>query len=106
MIRTPHSLTVYHAEALIAGSAVVGTERTEGQAFLGQVTPMSAKESFEKWGLEIARPHLLLTPLANRGLFKEGDHLGFDGREFIVKAVMVWNALPGADCVQAALEEI
>lgn len=102
----PHSWTVQIASEVIQSDDVLGTDRTAGATIRGQITPMAANVAYEKWGLELNRPHLALMGTEYEGVFKTGDWFEMNGRLFSVKAIKVWNALPGVNCLEAALEEI
>lgn len=102
----PHSWTLVSASELIQSDTVVGTDHDPSITMRGQITPMSASASYEKWGLELSRPHLALTGLEHQDDVKVGDRFEMSGRKFTVKAKKIWNGLPGADCLEIALEEI
>lgn len=102
----PHVLGVYSASEIEASGNVLGTERIASTSVTGQLTPMSARQLTESWGIEIERPHLFLCDLADRGLVNEGDWLTHGDRKFFVRTKQIWDAEPSTACCAFALEEM
>lgn len=109
LFRKPHTLTLIEAVELVDGGGVVETTDHEATAVTvrGQVTPESAATVFERYGVEVSRPHLFMFNTADVDLVQIGNRFALGARTFVVRAgPNIWNAESRTEHATAILEEI
>lgn len=103
---TPQTFTIYSALEVVMSGEVVDTERVSGVTVRGQITPERTSKAYENWGLDLKRPHLLMLKITDKDRLKAGDYVHYGPRRFYCHAVKLWEAVSGANGVEAMLEEM
>ena len=108
LLLKPHTVAVQPAEEVLdALGTVVGPDFRTGSSVKGQLTPEASTSVFERWGLELLRPHLFLCDAPDAVLFKTGYRVTFAGRTFRVMAdPKVWDAEASTSHAEIALDEL
>lgn len=94
----PHSIAIY-AITDTADSQSVAANPTDGAAttVYGQVTPLTAAEAFDKYGVDASRPYLVLTD-ANAATVTVGQKVVWLTRSYrVVKAAETFESIGVAD---------
>jgi len=108
-VRFPHIGFWKQAPAGSAGGVATATTRdARGVQFRAQLTPEPASASFERTGVELSNPHLLLCPLEIGKQMAPGDDLTFSHKPGKVYRVAVkpmeWDAIRRIRFAQVSLE--
>ena len=106
--RRPHSIAIESAEDLTDGASnVLNTAFTATQTVKGQITPERASSSFERWGVEVAKPHLCLVNVEDAEHLKIGDRAKYGVRLFrVIAGPSIWDAVSRVSCAALLLDEI
>lgn len=109
----PHALTLLAPQSgkTASGEREVQAWPSSGYAFRGQVTPERASVAFNRYGVEIQSPWLLLADHPANGeaveaKIRQGVRVLWGSRSFVIRAAMPFDVGLAADHVSAILEEI
>lgn len=104
----PHSVTVTVPQGSPLPGGGAGTPDQVGEATVAcQVTPVSADAVYDKFGVEVARPHLLMANATDEPYFALNGTVMMGSREFRVSAPnKLWNAIPAISFVEVLLDEV
>lgn len=108
--KKPHTLTFYAVSENTNSDDVVQppTFAEAGVEIRGQLTPMDATAAFNKYGVELERPHMWLCDDDDPGIGSTtvGSKATSGSREFYVKTpAEIWNAIPAMSFADILLEE-
>ena len=103
MIFKPHSFTVSESDRSGDGS----DEYFNPISMRGQLTPTSSTKAFESYGVEVERPWLLMTDLANDANLPVGAKVVWDTKVFkIASGTMPYSMGTISDHTSCILQEI
>ena len=105
--KKPHTLSFTPVTETTNGSYEV-QPAAEGTAVSvdGQLTPISSQAAFERFGVELSRPHLWMCDDTDASSIKVGYKATVGSREFFVKSPpMIWDAIASISCMECILEE-
>jgi hypothetical protein len=103
--RKPHTFTLTAIAEQKTGNRVDVPTYGAGSAILCQITPETPRTVFDKWGMELEMPHLMLCEISDGSAIKIGDVGTYDSREFTVKGVKKWQAGNKTDHMEILLEQ-
>ena len=105
--KKPHTLSFTPVSESV-DSSWVAQPPSEGTAVSvdGQLTPISSQSAFERFGVELSRPHLWMCDDTDASSIKVGYKATVGSREFFVKSPpMIWDAIASISCMECVLEE-
>ena len=105
--RKPHTLTFAPVTEPLDAENVVQPP-TEGNAvsIQGQLTPLTSQAAFDRFGVELSRPHLWMCDDTDSSSIKVGYRATYGSRKFEVKSPpMIWDAISAISCAECVLEE-
>lgn len=104
----PHSVTVYVCSepknSLDVAQAM--TFESTGTVMLCQITPKSPQWALSSTGIELNKPHILITKLDYNEYFEFGYLVVKGSRNFVVKAIRAHEFGNAADHISVILEEL
>lgn len=107
--KKPHALIFYPvSEPVDINSVVLPTQEGDSVSITGQLTPISAQAAFERFGVDLARPHLWLCDVddANIAAVTVGSRAVYGSREFRQRTpIQRWDAIPVMSYAECLLEE-
>lgn len=71
-----------------------------------QITPETARSMFDRFGVDVKRPHLLLDNATAEANYVEGGRVTWGERTFAIMALQTYRGIGSADHLEALLEEI
>lgn len=108
--KKPHTLTFYAVSENTNSDDVVQppTFAEAGVEIQGQLTPLTAQAAFDRYGVNLDRPHQWFNDDDDPGIGSTGvgSKATSGSREFYVKTpAEIWNAIPAMSFADILLEE-
>lgn len=105
-----HTLTFSPMTEPVQGDGSVNVpEEGDGEEVVGHLSPMNSQTAYEKFGVELNRPHRFRYEIADESRVKVGYKATFDSRTFEVSAPPRKHELGSefvpVDTMQCVLEE-
>ena len=87
LVWNPHSYTILLRVNAKTGGTVTGFQFEEGPTYKGMIQPEKMKSvMYERWGIELDRPHTLFAEPEHASLLKVNDRIRYGTREFSIEA--------------------
>jgi hypothetical protein len=103
MVYKPHTVTIKAETRDGAGGTSLGSART----ILCQVTPMSQGKTYQEYGIELSRPHLLMADKSEANYLQIGALVTYGSRKFkIMTPPATYDFGTAADHVSVVIEEV
>lgn len=104
----PHSVTVFICQEPKNASDVAQamTYNSTGTVMMAQITPKSPQWALSSTGLELNKPHILITKLDYNEYFEFGYLVVKGSRNFVVKGIRAHDFSNAADHLSITLEEL
>jgi len=102
-----HTVTAYPpAERQRADGALLPHGRGTGRQVSCQVSPERSTVMFERFGVELLNPFLLLCDSEDAGAFETGGEVDWNGHTYAIRAVQRFEGIGLADHCSVMLERL